>query len=141
MIRTATVQDIPRMVEMGERFRHDSTYGTRFAKNPKQMAVLAEKLIAKDSALLAERDGKVIGMLGYIVYEHFVSGETFAGEVFWWVEPEFAGDGPRLMREAEKRAKQAGAVEMQMIAPTEKVAKFYERCNYAFVESTYQKTL
>jgi GNAT superfamily N-acetyltransferase len=63
------------------------------------------------------------------------------GEVFWWVEPEHRGEGVKLLREAEKRAKHAGAQTMQMIAPTDKVAGLYQRFGYEFVEAAYQKSL
>lgn len=141
MIRPATKSDVPRMVEMGRRFRAETSYDEALTDNPKQMTVLAEKLVAGDGVLLTERDGKVVGMIGYLLHDHFISGEKFAGEVFWWTEPEYRGEGVKLMREAERRAKEAGAVKMQMIAPTEQVAKVYERIGYKFCEATFQRTL
>jgi GNAT superfamily N-acetyltransferase len=141
MIRPATKADIPRMVEMGEHFRKESSYNDYLAKNPEKMATLAQTLIDADGVLLAERDGNVVGMIGYILHDHFISGEKFAGEVFWWVEPQYRGEGIKLMREAEKRARLAGAKHMQMIAPNEKVALVYERLDYEFVEATYQRSL
>jgi histone acetyltransferase (RNA polymerase elongator complex component) len=61
--------------------------------------------------------------------------------VEWWVEPEHRGAGVRLVREAEKRAKEAGAQRIQMIAPTKQVGAIYERLGYAFIESAYGKRL
>jgi GNAT superfamily N-acetyltransferase len=61
--------------------------------------------------------------------------------VLWWVEPEHRGDGLRLLREAESRAKLANAKYMQMIAPTEAVETVYKRLGYQYVESTYQRAL
>lgn len=141
MIRLAVKADIPRLVEMGQRFRAHSTYAQYLADNPKQMAKLGEQLIAVDGLLLSEREGQIIGMMGFILHNHFISGEKVAGEVFWWVEPEYRGDGLRLMHDAERRAKAAGAKYMHMIAPTEQVEAVYERLGYEYVEATYQKTL
>lgn len=139
MIRLATVADIPRMVEMGRRFRNESTYNKYLADNPEKMAELGEKLVAVDGILVAEHDGKLTGMLGYIVHEHFISGEKVAGEVFWWVEKR--GDGLALLREMEKRARAVGAKYIQMIAPSQRVARLYTIMKFDFVESTYQRTL
>lgn len=139
MIRLATVADIPRMVEMGRRFRNESTYNKYLADNPEKMGELGEKLVAVDGILVAEHGGKLTGMLGYIVHEHFISGEKVAGEVFWWVEKR--GDGLALLREMEKRARAVGAKYIQMIAPSQRVARLYTIMKFDFVESTYQRTL
>lgn len=129
------------MVEMGRRFRKESSYGKLIADNPTKMAQLGIELIRQDGLLVAERDGAIVGMFGYIVHEHFMSGEKVAGEVFWWTEPEARGDGLKLLKEAESRARAAGAKYIQMIAPTERVAKLYEHRKYEFVESAYQLAL
>jgi GNAT superfamily N-acetyltransferase len=141
MIRIASLDDIPRMVEMGERFRSETSYRDHIAQNAEQMAKLGRDLIAKGEILISEHDGRITGMLGYLLYDHFISGERIAGEVFWWVEPEARGDGLRLMREAEKRAKAAGAKQFQFIAPTPQLERIYPRLGYAWVESTFQRSL
>lgn len=105
------------------------------------MRELGEALLKSDGLLVSERGTELTGMLGFILHNHFISGEIFAGEVFWWVEPEHRGDGVRLLREAERRAKAGGARHLQMIAPSAKVAEFYGRTGYDFVESTFQKAL
>jgi GNAT superfamily N-acetyltransferase len=105
------------------------------------MAKLGADLLAKGEILVSERAGAITGMLGYLLYDHFISGERIAGEVFWWVEPEARGDGLRLMREAEKRAKERGAKRFQFIAPTPQLEHVYRRLEYSWVESTFQKSL
>ncbi len=141
MIRTATENDLPRLVEMGLRFRDQTSYSEHLGRNPQKMGELAAQLMEAGGVLVSERDGQVVGMIGYVLFPHFISGEMTASEAFWWVEPEHRGDGIKLLREAEKRAKQAGALRMQMIAPNDKVAQLYERFGYAFVESAYQRNL
>lgn len=141
MIRAATEADIPRLVEMGRRFRQESTYAQYLADNPEKMEELGKTLLAANGLLLAEQDDGITAMLGFIVHNHFISGEKVAGEVFWWAEPERRGDGVRLLRETENRARGVGAKYMQMIAPNARVAAFYERIGYEFVESTHQKAL
>lgn len=140
-IRLAVEADIPAMVDMGVKFHDQSPYKRHLSVNREQMATLGKQLIAKDGLLVSERAGQIIGMIGFVVYPHFLSGEIIAGEVFWWVEPGFRGEGIRLMKEAEDRARAAGAKNMQMIAPSDQVAKVYQHFGYEFVESTYQKKL
>lgn len=140
-VRSATDADIPRLVEMGRRFRAESTYSKYLADNPQRMAELGRQLLAKDGLLCAERDGSIVGMLGFILHDHFISGERVAGEVFWWMEPEHRGDGLKLLDETKRRARAAGAKYMHMIAPSERVTRLYKHLRYAFVESTFQINL
>lgn len=140
-IRLAVEADIPQMVDMGVKFNEQSSYSKHLKISREKVAELGKQLIAKDGLLVSERNGQIVGMIGFVVYPHFMSGEIIAGEVFWWVEPGFRGEGLRLMKEAESRARAAGAKDMQMIAPTDQVAKVYQRLGYEFVESTHQKKL
>jgi RimJ/RimL family protein N-acetyltransferase len=104
-IRQATAEDIPPMVAMGLRFLKNSPYVKHLAENAEQMAKLGESLLASAGGMLvAEAYGQIVGMLGYIVYDHFISGEKTAGEVFWWVEPEHRGAGLKLLYELERIA-------------------------------------
>jgi GNAT superfamily N-acetyltransferase len=141
MIRLAREFDIPRLVEMGLRFRQETSYCQHIKENPEQMSKTAKQLIATNGLLVSERQGNIIGMLGFVIYPHFLSGEICAGEVFWWVEPEHRGEGVKLLKETEKIAKKAGAARIQMIAPNEKVAEFYRLCGYEYVETAFQKSL
>lgn len=141
MIREATPQDVPRLIEMGERFHRESTYGKHLAENHRQFQLLAKKIVAAGGVLVIESEGQLVGMIGYFIFPHFLSAEIIAGEVFWWVEPEHRGEGKALLKAAEWKAKSDGAQKMQMIAPNPRVGKLYERIGYEFVESAYQKTL
>lgn len=126
---------------MGLRFRESSEYRHHITSNPEQMAKTAAFIISQDGFLVSERGGKVCGMIGFVLYPHFLSGEMIAGEVAWWVEPEHRGEGIKLVREAERQAKAKGAVKMQMIAPTRQVGMIYERIGYDWLEAAYQKNL
>lgn len=126
---------------MGRHFRKDTSYEKYLSDNPECMTKLCKTLIEKKSLLVYEESGKINGMLGFMIYEHFISGDLTAGEIFWWVEPQHRGSGIKLLKEMEKRAREAGVKNMQMIAPNDDVANFYERIGYGFVESTYQMAL
>ena len=140
-VRSATLSDIPRLVEMGQRFRAESSYSAFLADNPDRMAALATDLFAHDGLLCAERDGAIVGMLGFIIHDHFISGEKVAGEVFWWMEPEHRGDGLKLLDETKRRAKAVGAKYLHMIAPSERVSRLYKILGYEWVEAPCQISL
>jgi GNAT superfamily N-acetyltransferase len=141
VIRLARESDVARLVEMGLRFRRETDYQAHLTENPEKMAELARQLIGGEGMLISEREGLAVGMIGWVLFPHFLSGEMIAGEVCWWVDPEQRGEGIKLLRASESRAKAAGAVRMQMIAPNEKVAALYRRLGYVYVESAFQRTL
>jgi N-acetylglutamate synthase-like GNAT family acetyltransferase len=145
MIREATPADIPRIVEMGRRFMAESAYNQHLSENPMQMRALALQIISQPngSILVSEKDGKLTGMLAFILFPHHFSGELIAGEVIWWVDPEArAGStGLKLMRRAEEIAVGMGAKKMQMVAPTERIGELYKHLGYREVESTFQRNL
>lgn len=126
---------------MGTRFRRETDYRNHLTENPLMMARLATQLIQVGVLLVSERAGELVGMIGLALFDHFLSAERIAGEVFWWVEPEQRGEGVKLLRAAEQHAKAAGAIRLQMIAPDDRVGGLYLRLGYGFVESAYQKTL
>ncbi len=141
-IRYANDADMARVIEMGCRFINSTPYRAHLTPSPAHMERLYQMLMLNDGGvLLAERDGQIVGMLGYMIYEHPMSGERGAVEFFWWVEPDARGDGMRLLRRAERDARDRGALRLQMIAPTDQVASVYQRLGYTFVESAYQKVL
>lgn len=143
MIREARLSDIPRLVEMGGRFIRASSYSGRFADNAKARRDLMTRLIEHDDGALfvAEKDGAVVGMIGICAYQHPWSGERIGGEVFWWVEPTARGCGMKLLHRAEQWAGDAGCVRFQMIAPSQKVARAYQRLGYAKLEECYQRDI
>jgi GNAT superfamily N-acetyltransferase len=128
---------------MGQQFAQTEMYRDVLHENPEQMAVVATNLIEHESAtvLVLERAGVLVGMIGIVCTPHFLSGEMYAGEVFWWVTPGHRGDGVRLLRAAESWAIECGATRLQMIAPTERVGRFYDRMGFTRIETGYQKAL
>lgn len=142
VIREAGPADLPALVAMGLRFLAESSYGLHYAANPEQMDALARQLIAGPGSVIgvSELDGTITGMLGLIVWPHFISGQRFAGEVFWWVDPSHRGHGLRLLKWAETWAQQQGAESIQMIAPDDRLGALYTRLGYVPVERTYLRT-
>jgi GNAT superfamily N-acetyltransferase len=144
-LRLATAADEAALVRMGQRFLTESSYKEHLKNNPAQMIHFTRRMLACADAriLVAEEDGEAVGMLVFYLFPHFFSGEPMAGEIVWWVEPErrAGSTGLRLLREAERLAREAGSTKMQMIAPNERIGALYEKLGYRRVETTYQKEL
>lgn len=145
VIRSASFSDIPQVVEMGRRFLASTEYRGRIAENTNQMAHVASFLLqAPDRALfVAERAGRLVGMIGLVLFPQPLSGELMAGEWFWWVEPDarHGRAGHRLLKQAEDWARESGAAALQMIAPNAEVERIYATRGYERVEVSYQRRL
>jgi GNAT superfamily N-acetyltransferase len=144
VIRDATADDIPRLVEMGERFLTETVYRGRVAVNPLAMARTVGLLLASDlgTVFVSEQDGIVVGMIGLLLFENPITGEPTASELFWWVEPESRGHGLRLLKRAEQWARDMGAARIHMIAPADTdVGRLYQRCGYRVLETSWQLDL
>ena len=144
VIRAATADDLDAIVTMAQAFLRETPYGTQIGTNPDRLRVFAWDLLQKDDAAIAvaESDGAVVGMIALWCFLHPFSGERIAAELVWWVNPETRGSaGVRLLKWAEAWAKDQGAVALQMIAPTDRVANFYERCGFVKIEVAYQRSL
>lgn len=146
MIRVATVEDVPRIVEMGLRFLASSAYGHQLAQNADQIGVTAAAMIAHPDGeiFVAEAaDQSLVGMIVVFIYPHPLSGERVAGELCWWVEPMARGrvSGARLLAHAEAWAVAQKADVFQMMAPTEAVGRIYEKRQYEKLETHYQRRL
>lgn len=142
MIRHATLDDVPAIVRMGQQFIQ-TDYRHIVRENPEQMAALATMLIDGEhgTVFLIDRDGDVVGMIGMLCTTHFLSGDMFAGELFWWVNPDQRGNGVRLLKKAEAWALERGAKTIQMIAPNERVGQLYTRMGYMPTEMSFQKDM
>jgi RimJ/RimL family protein N-acetyltransferase len=129
---------------MGTAFLHLSRYIEFLTFEPGRMAEIATRLIGgRESTLIVADDGsELVGMIGMWVYDHPLSGDRVAGEVFWWVDPHQRGRlGLDLWAAAEAWAKDREARVIQMIAPNDRVARLYGRRGYQKLETTYQRTL
>lgn len=147
MIREATVADTGALQRMAARFlSKDGPYGNRFTVDPRQVDVLASYMTQQgpDAAVfVAEQDGAVVGMFGVFCLLHPILGLRIASELCWWMEPEARGSrlALSLLRTAEQWAKTSGATWLEMIAPSERVAAFYDRLGYERTDVHYLKTL
>ncbi len=84
------------------------------------------------------------GVFAFILYDHYYSGELVAGEMIWWVEPEYRKMGMplELLWAAEKLACEMGAKKMQLTAPTDEIAAMYGKLKgFEKVETAFQRDI
>lgn len=147
IIREATGADVERVVEMGRRFLLEGPYKEKLADNPGEATMLARRLLGMPNAkiIVLEIDGKVQGVFAFIIFPHYYSGETIAGEMIWYVEPEsrtLGNYGLEILWKAEHVAAKMGAKRMQLTAPTNEVANMYRLLTgYEQVEISFQRDI
>lgn len=103
MIRKATKFDIPDVLEMLRHYRSETPLEfLKDADNAEYITGMLTELIAgRGVILLAEQDGKSIGMMIAAVMPNIWSPKHFTlTEFAYWVEPEYRGGtaGYRLLR-------------------------------------------
>jgi GNAT superfamily N-acetyltransferase len=154
-IRAATMEDIPQIVEMAERFYPESPYPAIYGDMPKAQAAglaivamqgLADSGIAPGVMLVAEQDGVLIGMLCCHIDPATFTPAVIAAELVWWVEPEHRGGmtAVRLLRAGETAARERGATVFNMAALATSPAEAREilkRLGYAPTHTVYTKRL
>jgi GNAT superfamily N-acetyltransferase len=88
VIRTAKLEDIPRIVDLGEMMHQESNYrDVPFSRE--KVAALMTHLITRDGVVfLAERGGVVAGGIAAAVAEQWFSDEKFGFEYGLFITPE-----------------------------------------------------
>lgn len=144
-LRRANVEDLPAVLRMAAAFITSGAYRDVLALNTGCLEALFLQLLDCGVVFLAEVDGQAVGMLAASVGTHPISGEPVAGEVCWWVEPDYRGSvaAVRLLIAAQAWARdERGAASFQLIAPAgSELGEFYERLGYREMETTYQLRL
>lgn len=152
MIRTATINDFPRLTEMAGRFLASSKYGTWLPSTPAMLEALIAVVTEVGTILVAEINhgglevapSQMVGMLALAAVPHPMNGELFAEEIAWWVEPEHRDSvvGPRLHAAGEAWAKGRGITLIRMLSPAgSDLGVYYRRHGYTEVETAWMKRL
>lgn len=146
VVRRAEIWDISRITEMVLADIDSGPYHELIKPSITQIEESLSYLLAQPTGLvlIAEEGELATGTIAAYGHNHPISGEYGVGLVFWWVRPENRngkGPGLPLLRALEHWARINGAKWLQMVAPTEEVAKLYEALGYKYVESAYQRRL
>ena len=145
MVRKAKLKDVPRLLQMGERFIAETSYADKLPHNKVAQGQLFKRLILKgDGVIYVAQSGDVVcAMLGLFAYENPITGELVVGEMFWWSEPEYRGHGLPLRKAGEAWAKAKGAKKFNLIAPSgnDRAKRLYNALGYIELETHFQKAL
>lgn len=151
-IRRATPLDRQELIRLAVHFATTvEPYVTLFAgiDVPAQCALVVDLLfdLGERAAIFVAVDADDVPYAGIAICENsnLVTGEHFADEITWWVEPSQRNGlrvGPRLMGEAEVWATTRRLRSIKMVAPIPStVGRFYERAGYQAIEVCYRKVL
>lgn len=145
-IRLATDNDMGDVVSMAINFLNTKPYGDLFVEpRPDRLASVFELCRNLGVVLVAHDDERFAGFIAAVCPAHPFTGQRYADEVAWWVEPEYRSGltGPKLLRSLEDWARQNGCDLVKMVAPNGaiSVTGYLERVGYAPVETAYTKRL
>jgi GNAT superfamily N-acetyltransferase len=149
MIRKAEEKDLRRIMEMSNRFYPHTSYWTvsQIPLDEEPLAAFVLSLIDNGIFYVAEVDDVVVGMIGLIVVPFlFNPNYLTAGEVIWWVEPEYwnKGIGEQLLLVVEEPCREAGVKHIQMIdvsVSAEWAEKVYRKHGYLLTERSWTKVV
>ena len=147
-IRDAKETDFDALIAIGRKFwqfnpyRHDSTLDEGSLRDTLAMLIDSHVLI------VAEVDGQVVGAAGaFIAPVYWNKSELQGIEFFWWIDPEYRGNGAgRVLRyELQTRAKQNGVKFWNMIAledsMPDEVGAMYLKDGMRLIEHSYMKVI
>ncbi|RYG90110.1 MAG: hypothetical protein EON59_00590 [Alphaproteobacteria bacterium] len=142
MIRPATLDDLPALLAMGERFATAANLASHVGYDADSMALTFRHMIESPDALLLITDA-LDGAVGGLIYPHpFNHSQRVGQELFWWSE---GREGLSLFEAVEAEARRLGAVFWTMITldaiKPEATGRLYERRGYRRLETSYIKGL
>ena len=156
ILRPATIADRAAVVALALHFHASTPYGSLVTIDPVRIGYLFDLALADGVVFVAAceslaRDANgdavpstvIVAFLGLTVLELAVSGDRYAEELAWWVEPAYRSGtlGPRLLRMAEDWAVAQGCAFVKMGAPEGQpaVGRWYQRQGYQAVETAFMK--
>lgn len=146
MIRLGALPDVPRLIKLAHHFLAGTIYGELLTLSDDHIEALIHVALSRGVIFVWENPaGTVVGFIAMAgPFEHQLSGDSFAEELAWWVEPDQrrAAIGRALLAEAEAWAIGAGICVLKMIAPTGSgIGRYYESLGYRPLETAYMKRL
>lgn len=137
-VRYATEFDTSALVRLG-RAMHDESprFRARQFDEVKALAV-SRNVISSPSgcAIVAEKEGEIIGMVGAFVFEHFFGQDKIVSDYVVYVSPGHRGGTlmVRMVKLLEAWAREVGAVELSLGVSTEveaeRTVRLYEQMGY-----------
>ena len=132
MIRPATIDDLPAILELGGRMHMESRFRNLPFDLTKVAGVFSSLIEGAGLVLVAEMHGRVVGGIAAMVVEHWFSTVKVAQDFALFIEPEHRGSmlAVRLLARYEAWAREQGATAVEMGINTgvhvEQTAKLFE---------------
>lgn len=154
-IRDAVEDDIPALLAMARDLHAESPRYARLSFSVAKVEALIRSLLSSTLAsapiggvFVAEKAGKIVGMLGAYVHAPYFSEDKIASDYTLYIVPEQRRRGRAaigLVRAMEKWAWDNGAVDIvpgtSTMIDAESTAHFYEKLGYAKYGYTFIKRL
>lgn len=136
-VRSASIADVPMLVEMGRLFHDGSPYAALGPFDPVAVELFLRHMLALPNAVVLTHGDGAIG--GIIVQLPFSPSVTVMEEAFWWARR----DGRLLLAALEAEATKRGAKAMILSTMAERpgMAGMVQRRGYAPAERKYLKAL
>ena len=136
MIRRCNEADIPFVMQLGKRFADDAGVTEQVGWDDAAVENLLRTMIADHVLLRGEQS-----IIGGLVFAHPFSGRVVFQELFW--RSEGGGEGIKLLAEAERMAKDMGAVRafFASVASMPGAERIYNRRGYSPAEQNFTKEL
>lgn len=147
IIRSATLADVQAVLDMSADFYASTPFKEWGPMDREQVESLVLGMIKDHILLVAEVDGKVIGMAGLLLIPFMFNPEVkHASEVVWYIDPSYEskGVGIALLKSMEEEARDRGAeiISMMALSTSPPVAsKAYKAMGYTETETMYSKKL
>jgi GNAT superfamily N-acetyltransferase len=148
-IRRAEIQDVTKLVRLGEMFHTEAEAAAYIPLDQESLAQSFRMQIRASNAsiLVITKHDEIVGAAGLGMARNFFNKNVLVGiEQFFWVTPEHRGGlGLKLIRGLEAEARELKCTHLIMIS-LEAVkplatGRFYERLGYKCLEHSYIRKL
>lgn len=146
MIRLATKDDLPRLLQLGKEMHEESNYAS-FSYCPEKVEQMLNNLLEGAGVIfVAERGGVVIGGIAGMVYSPFFSNDKAATDIGLFIAKTTRGlmTAPTLIKTFTNWAEEQPGVKQirpgaSLGGKTDAISKLYERCGYQTVGAVFMK--
>lgn len=142
MIRNATLEDIPRLAQMGADFIEQSSFAS-FEYSPERLAQHVKVLIAHGFIVVAEKDGVVIGTMMGDVMTPWYTHERMGIDHVLYIEAQHRNGliAAKMIKRFEAWCKEMGAKQIRPGVSTGDpgALRLYQGLGYEVVGNCYKK--
>ena len=150
MIREITIDDMPRLAEMGRDFYKYAIADKGLEFSPSDFIRYSTFLMESPIAniLMLEVEGKVVGTIAGIISPWFMDfSQSILSEQWWWVDPEHRKGkiAFELLDALTEWGKYCGASKLIMVSigsdREETVKRYYKRKGFIYIEIQFIKEI